>query len=121
MTCDMMEWNTIANYEMAVKGKCVCIILNKPERGEYYIVFVSICEVKVGELVWLNGVGFRQTLVMHAGAKSDHDGFDLESRVNVSICSETFCWTLAALSRSNFPWPVWSAASCLRNLAIIKF
>ena len=49
---------------MAVKGKCVCIILNKPERGEYYIVFVSICEAKVGELVWLNGVGFRQTLVM---------------------------------------------------------
>ena len=64
MTCDMMEWNTIANYEMAVKGKCVCIILNKPERGEYYIVFVSICEAKVGELVWLNGVGFRQTLIM---------------------------------------------------------
>ena len=54
-----MEYN--CHYVMAVKGKCVCIILNKPERGEYYIVFVSICEVKVGSL---NGVGFRQTLIM---------------------------------------------------------
>ena len=57
-----MEYN--CHYVMAVKGKCVCIILNKPERGEYYIVFVSFCEAKVGELVWLNGVGFRQTLIM---------------------------------------------------------
>ena len=63
MTCDMMEWNTIATMKWPLKGNVSASFQTNPSVENIYIVFVSICEAMVGELVWLNGVGFRQTLI----------------------------------------------------------